>query len=192
MQPPSSIDPNMSRSQVSALNAIQNNARSRARRLQPISIRPWLGQSNSLSIGKCPAERSIRSTHVRRSSTSRTVASDGRSLVTRVKNIALGTALVLSFALGYYYITDTRAGIHQWIVVPSLRWIYDDAEDAHEAGTKALKGLYDFGIHPRERGTLDSSGDLGVEVSSPLFFAWKDNDGSKMLIRFLVTRYVIR
>lgn len=67
---------------------------------------------------------------------------------------------------GYYYVTDTRAGIHQWVVVPSLRWIYDDAEDAHEAGTRALKGLYEFGIHPRERGNPDKEGDLEVEVGN--------------------------
>lgn len=49
-------------------------------------------------------------------------------------------------------------------MVPSLRWIYDDAEEAHEAGTKALKALYEFGLHPRERGNADSAGDLEVEV----------------------------
>ena len=62
--------------------------------------------------------------------------------------------------------TDTRAGMHQWVVVPSLRWIYDDAEEAHEAGTKALKGLHKFGIHPRERGKPDDAGDLQVEVGN--------------------------
>ena len=55
-------------------------------------------------------------------------------------------------------------GVHQWIVVPSLRWIYDDAEEAHEAGTKSLKALYQFGLHPRERGKADEAGDLEVEV----------------------------
>ena len=56
-------------------------------------------------------------------------------------------------------------GVHQWLVVPSLRWIYDDAEEAHEAGTKSLKALYQFGLHPRERGKADEAGDLEVEVS---------------------------
>ena len=60
---------------------------------------------------------------------------------------------------------NTDSGIHQWVVVPSLRWIYDDAEDAHEAGTKSLKALYQFGLHPRERGKPDDAGDLEVEVS---------------------------
>ena len=83
----------------------------------------------------------------------------------RLKNIFLGTAIGLSLAFGYLYITDTRAGIHQWVVVPSLRWIYHDAEDAHVAGTKALKALYTYGIHPRERGDPDGAKDLEVEVS---------------------------
>ena len=40
----------------------------------------------------------------------------------------------------------------------------DDAEEAHEVGIKALKGLYDFGLHPREKGNPDGLGDLQVEV----------------------------
>lgn len=83
-----------------------------------------------------------------------------------MKNLFLGSAIVVSLAFGYLYITDTRAGIHQWVVVPSLRWLYHDAEEAHEAGTKALKGLYSFGIHPRERGNPDGAKDLEIEVST--------------------------
>lgn len=83
-----------------------------------------------------------------------------------MKNLLLGTGFGLLVAFGYYYITDTRASVHQWLVVPSLRWIYDDAEEAHEAGTKALKTLYEFGLHPRERGNLDSAGNFAVEVST--------------------------
>ncbi|MCJ1383999.1 Dihydroorotate dehydrogenase (quinone), mitochondrial [Xylographa soralifera] len=96
--------------------------------------------------------------------TTQEVATDSRSLVTRLKNLFLGTAIGASLILGYLYITDTRAGVHQWIVVPSIRWFYDDAEDAHEAGTKALKALHEFGLHPRERGSEDKGGDLTVEV----------------------------
>ncbi|KAL8792296.1 MAG: hypothetical protein Q9195_005087 [Heterodermia aff. obscurata] len=55
-------------------------------------------------------------------------------------------------------------GVHQWIVVPSLRWIYDDAEEAHEVGTRSLKALYQFGLHPRERGKPDEAGDLEVKI----------------------------
>ncbi|MCJ1400893.1 Dihydroorotate dehydrogenase (quinone), mitochondrial [Xylographa trunciseda] len=100
----------------------------------------------------------------RYASTAQEVATDARSLVTRLKNLFFGTAIGASLILGYLYITDTRAGVHQWVVVPSLRWLYDDAEDAHEAGTKALKALYSFGIHPRERGNSDNARDLSVAV----------------------------
>ncbi|MCJ1393352.1 Dihydroorotate dehydrogenase (quinone), mitochondrial [Xylographa bjoerkii] len=100
----------------------------------------------------------------RYASTAQEVATDARSLVTRLKNLFLGTAIGASLILGYLYITDTRAGVHQWIIVPSIRWLYDDAEDAHEAGTKALKALYEFGLHPRERGSEDKADDLAVEV----------------------------
>ena len=104
----------------------------------------------------------------RYASTSREIVEDSISIVTRLKNFLLGTVVGASLILAYLYITDTRAGVHQWIVVPSIRWIYDDAEDAHEAGTKALKALYEFGMHPRERGHADNTGDLAVEVSIAL------------------------
>ncbi|KAI9706581.1 MAG: Dihydroorotate dehydrogenase (quinone), mitochondrial [Candelina mexicana] len=81
-----------------------------------------------------------------------------------MKNILLSISIALSLTFSYYYITDTRAGIHQWVVVPSLRWFYNDAEDAHEAGTRALKVLHSFGIHPRERGRPDKAGDLQIKV----------------------------
>lgn len=75
----------------------------------------------------------------------------------------LGTVGGLLLVFGLYYLTDTRAGVHQWLVAPSLRWIYDDAEEAHEAGVTILKTLYDFGIHPRERGK-DMMGEFEVEI----------------------------
>lgn len=48
--------------------------------------------------------------------------------------------------------------------MPIIRTLYPDAEDAHHVGTKALKVMYDLGIHPRERGDPDAKGDLKVEV----------------------------
>ncbi|KAL8948330.1 MAG: hypothetical protein Q9222_005477 [Ikaeria aurantiellina] len=89
---------------------------------------------------------------------------DARSLVTRLKNLFLGTTITLATILGYYYVTDTRASIHEWLVIPCLRYFYEDAEDAHEFGNRALKALYSFGLHPRERSNPDSQGDLAVEV----------------------------
>ena len=91
-------------------------------------------------------------------------AEDARSGATRIKNLVLGSTIVVALSFTYLYVTDTRAGIHQWLVVPTLRWFVPDAEDAHMAGNKALKGLYTFGLHPRERGNPDANGDLKVEV----------------------------
>ncbi|PMD13763.1 FMN-linked oxidoreductase [Hyaloscypha hepaticicola] len=94
-----------------------------------------------------------------------TSPADARSLVTRLKNLLFGASIFLFGAFSYLYITDTRAGVHQWLAVPVLRWIYPDAEDAHHAGTATLKALYSFGIHPRERNSKAQDGaDLSVEV----------------------------
>ncbi|KAF2259860.1 FMN-linked oxidoreductase [Lojkania enalia] len=72
--------------------------------------------------------------------------------------------MCLGLTFGYLYVTDTRASIHEWLVVPALRIIYPDGEDAHHAGTNILKALYSFGLHPRERGNPDAAGDLAVEI----------------------------
>ncbi|KAM5431143.1 Dihydroorotate dehydrogenase (quinone), mitochondrial [Microsporum canis] len=75
------------------------------------------------------------------------------------------TALVVvGLGCGYVYITDTRAGVHQWLVPPMLRWIYPDAEDAHHFGVDMLKSLYRYGLHPRERGNPDGDGKLVTKV----------------------------
>ncbi|MCJ1312927.1 Dihydroorotate dehydrogenase (quinone), mitochondrial [Agyrium rufum] len=96
---------------------------------------------------------------------STTTTTQASYTATRRKNFVLGTALTLALGFGYLYITDTRAGVHRWIMVPTLRLIYPDAEDAHEAGTKALKSLYAFNLHPRERNDIDSQKrDLEIEV----------------------------
>lgn len=42
--------------------------------------------------------------------------------------------------------------------------MYSDGEEAHQAGTRALKALYTFGLHPRERGNPDAVGDLKIEI----------------------------
>jgi dihydroorotate dehydrogenase len=91
-------------------------------------------------------------------------ASNVRSAGTRSKNLIFGTVLTLGLSFGYLYVTDTRASIHDWLLVPALRQIYPDGEDAHHAGTAMLKALHSFGMNPRERGPGDSAGDLAVEV----------------------------
>lgn len=104
----------------------------------------------------------------RRASTEAVIATQNatniRSAGTRTKNLVLGTVLTLGLSFGYLYVTDTRASIHEWLVVPALRAIYPDGEEAHHAGTRILKALHSFGLNPRERGNDDATGDLAVEV----------------------------
>ena len=96
-------------------------------------------------------------------STTHTATGDTRSFTARLKNILLGTAISLTLLVGYAYITDTRASFH--LFTPSLlKYIYDDAEDAHEAGNRWLRILYGFGLNPRERGEREEGGDLAIEV----------------------------
>jgi len=100
----------------------------------------------------------------RQASSASETATNARSGGTRIKNFLYGSALTLALSFGYLYVTDTRAGFHEWLVVPALRQVYGDAEDAHHAGTRILKALYSFGIHPRERSDPDAAGDLEVDV----------------------------
>lgn len=93
-----------------------------------------------------------------------TSTAEDSSLVARLNNILFGTSIFLFGAFSYLYVTDTRAGIHQWLIVPSLRLLYPDAEAAHEAGTKILKALYASNLHIRERSNEDEKGDLAVTV----------------------------
>lgn len=80
-----------------------------------------------------------------------------------LKLFARGAAVGAVIWFGKYYLTDTRAGVHQWLFAPALRWIYNDAEKAHEAGVKLLKTLYLFDMHPKER-VKDKTGEFKVEV----------------------------
>jgi dihydroorotate dehydrogenase len=82
----------------------------------------------------------------------------------RIRNALLTTSVALGVGLGYFYITDTRANIHKWLAVPLIRVIWPDAEDAHSASIHGLETLYRWGLHPRERGDPDGSGDLRVDV----------------------------
>jgi len=91
-------------------------------------------------------------------------ATNVRSAGTRTKNLIYGTLLTVVLSFGSLYVTDTRASIHEWLIVPALRYIYPDGEEAHQAGTRILKTLHSFGLNPRERGVADSQGDLAVEV----------------------------
>jgi dihydroorotate dehydrogenase len=81
-----------------------------------------------------------------------------------LKTLFYGTGLVLGSGFLYFYLTDTRASLHHWLVVPVLRRLYGDAEEAHRAGNGALKLLWQFGLFPRERGDPDRAGDLQIDV----------------------------
>lgn len=80
------------------------------------------------------------------------------------RNALLRTSLAVVVVGGYFYLTDTRASVHRYVVVPLIRWLYPDAEDAHHAGVAALKKLYNLGLHPRERDGPDKDGSLSTEV----------------------------
>lgn len=77
----------------------------------------------------------------------------------------LGTSLLVALVVGYVYGSDTRASVHRYGLVPLIRLLYPDAEDAHHMGVDMLKCLYGYGLHPRERGNPDGDGKLATEVA---------------------------
>ncbi|KAB8216287.1 hypothetical protein BDV33DRAFT_179182 [Aspergillus novoparasiticus] len=81
-----------------------------------------------------------------------------------LRKTVIGTSLALTLLVGFVYGTDTRASLHRYGVVPLIRLLYPDAEDAHHIGVDALKNLYKLGLHPRERGNQDGDGVLATEV----------------------------
>lgn len=101
----------------------------------------------------------------RHESTAAAVATSTANAGSKLVAYIYGTAVIAVLGFGYLYITDTRASIHQWLVVPALRLIHYDPEEAHHAGIRYISALYDFNLHPRERGNKDKElGDLRVEV----------------------------
>ncbi|KAL2015405.1 hypothetical protein VTK56DRAFT_5529 [Thermocarpiscus australiensis] len=136
--------------------------------------------SNALRPVRLARHQSRLSNHVWRRPASTTSSLPTSSLATsRIKTFLIGSSLAVSFCAIYYYVTDTRASIHRWLVPPLLRLIYPDAEDAHHAGTAALKMLYSLNLHPRERPTQPeppSSKDnnplsvtvFGTELANPI------------------------
>jgi len=129
-----------------------------------------ISAANMRALGVRPSAIRSRLSHglfhhpTRCATTATEAATNVRSTGTRTKNIVYGTILALGGTFGYLYATDTRASIHEWLVVPALRQIYPDGEEAHHAGTRMLKVLHSFGMNPRERGIADMKGDLAVEV----------------------------
>ncbi|EXJ58385.1 dihydroorotate dehydrogenase (fumarate) [Cladophialophora yegresii CBS 114405] len=95
-------------------------------------------------------------------------SADGAPKPSRLLDLLVGATLVLGAGIFYFYITDTRASAHRYIIIPTLRLFYPDPEDAHQAGNHILKALWDFGLHPRERGDFDADKGLEVEVFGQL------------------------
>ncbi|KAK6529676.1 Dihydroorotate dehydrogenase (quinone), mitochondrial [Arthrobotrys megalospora] len=74
-----------------------------------------------------------------------------KSPLSTTRTVVKSTIAVSALALFGYYTTDSRAAVHRYFVVPALRVIAPDAEDAHAFGLKVLRVLWDYGLHPRDR-----------------------------------------
>ena len=98
------------------------------------------------------------------STVQQTTAPDS-SLLRRIRNLVYGITLFTGLGFGYFYVTDTRsATVHQYLIPSLLRLLVDDAEDAHETGTRALRIFNTLGLAPRERPIQGGAGDLRVNV----------------------------
>ncbi|KAK8118417.1 dihydroorotate dehydrogenase (quinone)- mitochondrial [Apiospora kogelbergensis] len=82
----------------------------------------------------------------------------------RAKILLYSTALATTGYLAYFYATDTRASVHQWVVPRLIRTVWPDAEDAHDVGVRAMKSLYPVNLHVRERSTAAVDARLGLSV----------------------------
>lgn len=87
------------------------------------------------------------------------------------RRAVVGASAAFAFFAGYVYLTDTRASAHRYVLVPLIRALYPDAEEAHHVGVDSLKHLYTLGLHPRERGDPDGDGALATEVLSYSHYA---------------------
>ncbi|KAI8931310.1 hypothetical protein NX059_011652 [Plenodomus lindquistii] len=132
--------------------------------LRPLRIRPTTTTPPCRPAPRLWQQPTRRASNATEAAAATVTAANVQSAGTRTRNALYGTVLALGLSVGYLYATDTRASIHEWLVVPALRQLYPDGEDAHQAGTKMLRTLHSFGMNPRERGVADSQGDLAVDV----------------------------
>ena len=121
------------------------------------------GRSSAIAGSSRPAA-SPKSRPIFRANSSRYASTAAGAFSSRLRNTFYGSVLVVIVAGGYLYVTDCRATAHQYIAPPLLRLLYSDAEDSHHAGTRILKELWTFGLHPRERGRVDEDGMLSIDV----------------------------
>ena len=80
------------------------------------------------------------------------------------KRTFYNTIFVLGSGLFYLYVTDVRASVHSWFVVPLVQTLWPDAEAAHNVGNVSLKMLWHFGLHPRERTSQIGDKNLHVDL----------------------------
>ncbi|KAL2132252.1 hypothetical protein VTI74DRAFT_4047 [Chaetomium olivicolor] len=125
-----------------------------------------VGRSLTASLRPCLRPQPTLN-HVPRRPAS-TTASPSTKIPSTARNILIGSALATIAGVAYYYLTDTRASVHQWLVPPLLRFVFPDAEDAHHAGTAALKTLYSLGLHPRERPSSSNPASSNNPNNNPL------------------------
>ncbi|KAK9468457.1 Dihydroorotate dehydrogenase-domain-containing protein [Lipomyces arxii] len=90
---------------------------------------------------------------------------------TPVRNFFINSVLLAAAGFGAYYATDSRSGLHRYILVPLMRWQLD-AEAAHRAAIDLLAS----GIAPVDRSPDAEDPALAVEVfgkklSSPVGLA---------------------
>ncbi|KAI1259775.1 hypothetical protein F5Y18DRAFT_408169 [Xylariaceae sp. FL1019] len=108
----------------------------------------------------------------RPASTSRTTTRPA----SRVRVALLTASLALSGCAVYIYTTDTRAFFHRHVIPPLLRFLYPDAEEAHEVAVSSMKALYSLNLHPRERLSASSTADspdlsisvFGTHLANPI------------------------
>ncbi|KAI1126197.1 hypothetical protein F5Y10DRAFT_245364 [Nemania abortiva] len=95
-----------------------------------------------------------------------TSSTTGPSAASRARTAVFITGAALSGAVVYIYATDTRAFFHRYVVPPLLRFVYPDAEEAHNAAVSSMKNLYSLNLHPRERASMrNTNGDADLSVS---------------------------
>ncbi|KAI1176060.1 hypothetical protein F4777DRAFT_548276 [Nemania sp. FL0916] len=95
-----------------------------------------------------------------------TESTTGSSAISRARTALFLTSAVLSGTVIYIYATDTRAFFHRHVIPPLLRFVYPDAEEAHNAAVSSMRNLYNLNLHPRERGSaLTTNGDADISVS---------------------------
>lgn len=95
--------------------------------------------------------------------------------LSRVRVALFATSVALSGFAIYIYTTDTRAFFHRYVVPPLLRFVYPDAEEAHNAAVSSMRNLYSLNLHPRERASVLGADGGGADLSVSVFGTYLTN-----------------